>query len=70
MSRCGEFCVSGHSVDDQRYEAISELMISSMRSEISLRPLRPVAAARRRRRRPVLRCASSAVRVTSAIVRP
>jgi hypothetical protein len=57
-------------VDDQRDEPTSARMISSIRSEMSLRPLRPEAAAPRRRRLPAPRCCSSAVRVTSAIVLP
>lgn len=57
-------------VDDQRDEAISELIISSTRSEMSLAPLRPAAAPPRRRLRPVPRCASSAVRVICAMVTP
>lgn len=56
-------------VDDQRDPALSALMISSMRSEMSLRPLCPAARARSRRR-PDPRCSSSASRVTSAIVTP
>jgi hypothetical protein len=56
-------------VDDQRDGADSARMISSTRSETSLRPLRPAAAAPNLRRDPVApRCASSAVRVISAIV--
>jgi hypothetical protein len=57
-------------VDDQRDEPTSLRMISSMRSEMSLRPLCPVPPAPRRRRVPVPRWASSATRVTSAIVVP
>lgn len=57
-------------VDDQRDDAISAPRISSMRSEMSLCPLCPLAAAPRRLRRPVLRCASSAARVIAAIVTP
>jgi hypothetical protein len=58
-------------VDDQRDRADSARMISSTRSEMSLRPLRPAAAAPNLRRDPVVpRCASSAVRVISAIVVP
>jgi hypothetical protein len=57
-------------VEDQRDGAISEARISSIRSEMSLWPLRPLAAASRRRRPPAPRCCSSAVRVTSAIVTP
>jgi hypothetical protein len=62
--------VEGASVDDQRDEPTSARMISSIRSEISLWPLRPAAAASRRRRVLAPRCCSSAVRVTSAIVLP
>lgn len=58
-------------VDDQRDDADSARMISSTRSEMSLRPLRPAAAAPSRRREPPApRCASSAVRVISAMVVP
>ena len=58
-------------VDDQCDGAISARMISSTRSEMSLRPLRPAAAAPSLRRDPVApRCASSAVRVISAMVVP
>jgi hypothetical protein len=58
-------------VDDQRDGADSARMISSTRSEMSLRPLRPAAAAPNLRRDPVVpRCASSAVRVISAMVVP
>jgi len=58
------------SVDDQR-DGDSARMISSTRSEMSLRPLRPAAAAPSRRREPPApRWASSAVRVISAIVVP
>jgi hypothetical protein len=62
--------VEGTGVEDQRDGAISEARISSIRSETSLWPLRPLAAALRRRRSPAPRCCSSAVRVTSAIVTP
>jgi hypothetical protein len=62
--------VEGPGVEDQRDGAISEARISSIRSETSLWPLRPLAAALRRRRPPAPRCCSSAVRVTSAIVTP
>jgi len=62
--------VEGPGVEDQRDGAISEARISSIRSETSLWPLRPPAAALRRRRSPAPRCCSSAVRVTSAIVTP
>ena len=62
--------VEGPGVEDQRDGAISEARISSIRSETSLWPLRPLAAALRRRRSPAPRCCSSAVRVTSAIVTP
>jgi hypothetical protein len=62
--------VEGTGVDDQRDGAISEARISSIRSETSLCPLRPLAAALRRRLPPAPRCCSSAVRVTSAIVTP
>ena len=62
--------VEGAGVEDQRDGAISEARISSIRSETSLCPLRPAAAALRRRRPPVPRCCSKAVRVTSAIVTP
>lgn len=56
--------------DDQR-DGDSARMISSTRSEMSLRPLRPAAAAPNLRRDPVApRCASSAVRVISAMVVP
>jgi len=57
-------------VDDQRDRLTSAAMISSMRSEMSDRPLRPAAAAPRRRRPPAPMCSSSAVRVTSAMVVP
>lgn len=57
-------------VDDQRDMASSALMISSTRSEMSLRPLRPAAAAPKRRRLPAPRYATSAARVISAIVTP
>jgi len=58
-------------VDDQRDGVDSARMISSTRSEMSLRPLRPAAAALNLRRDPVVpRCASSAVRVISAMVVP
>lgn len=57
-------------VDDQS-DCDSARMISSTRSEMSLRPLRPAAAAPSLRRDPVVpRCASSAVRVISAMVVP
>ena len=49
-------------VQDQRDGAISEERISSIRSETSLLPLCPLAAASRCRRPPVPRCCSSAVR--------
>lgn len=62
--------VEGASVEDQRDGAISEARISSIRSETSLWPLRPAAAALSCRRPPAPRCCSSAVRVTSAIVTP
>lgn len=62
--------VEGPGVEDQRDGAISEARISSIRSETSLWPLRPLPAALRRRRSPAPRCCSSAVRVTSAIVTP
>lgn len=62
--------VEGTRVDDQRDGTVSEAMISSIRSEMSLCPLRPLAAAPNRRRPPAPRCCSSAVRVTSAIVTP
>jgi len=62
--------VEGASVEDQRDGAISEARISSIRSETSLWPLRPAAAAPSCRRPPTPRCCSSAVRVTSAIVTP
>ena len=62
--------VEGPGVEDQRDGAISEPRISSIRSETSLWPLRPLAAALRCRRSPAPRCCSSAVRVTSAIVTP
>ena len=62
--------VEGPGVEDQRDGAISEARISSIRSETSLWPLRPLAAAPSRRRPPTPRCCSSAVRVTSAIVTP
>lgn len=57
-------------VDDQCDDADSARMISSTRSEMSVRPLRPAAAAPSRRREPPPRCASSAVRVMSAMVVP
>ncbi len=57
-------------VDDQCDGAISEPMISSMRSEISCVPLRAAAAPVSRRLRPLPRCASSAVRVICAMVTP
>lgn len=57
-------------VDDQRDGADSARMISSTRSEMSVRPLRPAAAAPSRRRSPPPRCASSALRVISAMVVP
>jgi len=62
--------VEGAGVEDQRDGAISAARISSIRSETSLWPLRPPAAAPSCRRPPVPRCCSSAVRVTSAIVTP
>lgn len=62
--------VEGPGVEDQRDGAISAARISSIRSETSLWPLRPLAVALRRRRPPAPRCCSSAVRVTSAIVTP
>jgi hypothetical protein len=62
--------VEGAGVEDQRDGAISEARISSIRSETSLWPLRPAAAALSCRRPPAPRCCSSAVRVTSAIVTP
>jgi hypothetical protein len=62
--------VEGPGVKDQRDGAISAARISSIRSETSLWPLRPLAAAPRRRRSPAPRCCSNAVRVTSAIVTP
>lgn len=67
---CVYIGVERSGVDDQRDAVISALMISSTRSEVSLRPLRPAAAAPRRRLRPALRCATSAARVISAIVTP
>jgi hypothetical protein len=57
-------------IDDQRDVASSVLMISSIRSEMSLRPLRPAAAAPKRLRLPAPRYATSAARVISAIVTP
>lgn len=65
-----DVCVEGAGVEDQRDGAISEARISSIRSETSLWPLRPLAAALRLRRPPAPRCCSIAVRVTSAIVTP
>lgn len=66
-----DVCVQRAGVDDQRDDADSARMISSTRSEMSLRPLRPAAAAPSRRRGLLVpRCASSAVRVISAIVVP
>jgi hypothetical protein len=62
--------VKGPGVEDQRDGAISAARISSIRSETSLWPLRPLAAAPRRRRPPAPRCCSNALRVTSAIVTP
>lgn len=56
--------------DDQRDCSVSAAMISSMRSEMSVRPLRPAAAAPRRRRGPAPMYASIAVRVSSEIVVP
>lgn len=58
-------------VDDQRDEPNSVARISSIRSEMSVRPLAPAPAARSRRRpvRPP-RCASMASRVISEIVIP
>jgi hypothetical protein len=56
--------VEGARVDDQRDRRLSARMISSMRSEMSLRPLRPAAFAPSRRRRLTSRCSSSAARVT------
>ena len=57
-------------VDDQRDGLISEASISSIRSDVSLVPLRPAPAACSRRLLPAPRCSSSAVRVTCAIVTP
>jgi hypothetical protein len=65
-----DVCVEGARVEDQRDGAISAARISSIRSETSLWPLRPLAAAPSRRSPPAPRCCSSAVRVTSAIVTP
>lgn len=62
--------VKGAGVDDQCDWAISAARISSILSEMSLCPLRPLAAAPSCRRPPAPRCCSSAVRVTSAIVTP
>jgi hypothetical protein len=63
--------VEGAGVDDQRDGVDSARMISSTRSEMSLRPLRPAAAAFSLRRAPAPpRCASRAARVISAIVVP
>ena len=57
-------------VDDQCDDCCSARKISSMRSETSLRPLRPAPAAPSLRRVLLLpRCASSASRVTSAMAR-
>lgn len=58
-------------VDDQRDEPNSAARISSIRSEMSVRPLAPAPAARRRLRplRPP-RCASMASLVISEIVVP
>ena len=58
------------SVDDQCDEPNSAVRISSIRSEMSVRPLDPVPAARSRRRPPPPRCASMASRVISEIVVP
>lgn len=57
-------------VADQRDGESSEARISSIRSETSLRPLRPAPAAPRWRPLPEPRCCSRAARVTSAIVAP
>ncbi|MGH3328514.1 MAG: hypothetical protein ACRDPT_12085 [Streptomycetales bacterium] len=54
-------------VDDDGYGVTSVRKISSMRSDTSVRPLRPAAAAPRRRGPP--RCASIASRVSSEMVR-
>jgi hypothetical protein len=67
---CVDVGVEGAGVEDQRDGAISAARISSIRSEVSLWPLRPAAAALSCRRPPAPRCCSSAVRVTSAIVTP
>ena len=62
--------VQGSCIDDnRRYSPTSADRISSMRSEISWRPLRPAAAAFRCRRPPgTPKYASSASRLTSEIV--
>jgi len=57
------------SVDEDCYFATSAASISSMRSEMSSRPLRPAPAARRRRARPP-RWSSMASRVSSETVIP